>query len=193
RRSRSARTPGITRSTASRSWLMSIPEWYDGPPTGLGGRPSLAVVGSPAGRPSVAVPAAASSPAAGVAGRIRGLVAATPARGLPGRAAGGRQPLAQPSGAGADPLTDLVGSPGHPAHQLEQRVLGALEGLPVGVGRTPDVLRHRRLLVGAAAWIVAGQDAGVAALVDPPLQLRRPRDRQRVAAEHDQEQLEDAV
>src|SRR5690606_5107171 len=132
RRSRSARTPGITRSMASRSCLMSLPEWYDGPRTGPPPRP-----------PSVAA--------------VRGAVAAAPPRGLPGGATGGRQPLAQASGAGADPLADLLGASGHPAHQLEQRVLGALEGLPVGVGRPPDVLRHRRLLGGVAAWVVAGR------------------------------------
>src|SRR5690606_16427355 len=101
--------------------------------------------------------------AAGAGVTIAGAAVAAAGGGFAGRAAGGRHPVPHPPRSGADPATHVDGAPGELADELEQRVLGAGEGLPVGLGCFFDILADRRVGVAVPARVVAGEDALVGA------------------------------
>src|SRR5918994_3370568 len=79
------------------------------------------------------------------------------------------------------------------ADERDQRILRVLEGRAVVGGSLGGVGPHAGARVLAPARVVASQHPRVAAVVDPPLELRRPHHGERVRGVLKQEQLEDAV
>src|ERR1700678_1850334 len=62
------------------------------------------------------------------------------------------------------------------AEDARERVLRPAPGLTVGVGRIARLVGHRRVPVGVAARVVAGQDRLVRPVGLPPVELGEPDD-----------------
>jgi glutamate 5-kinase len=82
---------------------------------------------------------------------------------------------------------------GHAAEHADQRVLGPVPRVLVGLGRVPDLLADRGAAVGVPARVVAAQDAVVLAVGGPVVQLGEPDHRERVRLALELQELQDAV
>src|SRR5207342_458009 len=82
---------------------------------------------------------------------------------------------------------------GHAAEDPDQRVLGPVPRVLVGLGRVPDLLADRGAAVVLPARVVAAEDALVLAVGGPVVELGEPDHRERMGGALKLEDLQDAV
>src|SRR5438477_7501145 len=80
---------------------------------------------------------------------------------------------------------------GHAAEDADQRVLGPVPRVLVGLGRVPDLFGDRGVAVVLPAGVVAAEDALVLAVGRPVVQLGEPDHRERVGGALELQDLQD--